>query len=84
MSVGVQAGELYKCDRSAKAHADGKTPEEFVPAGGKIQGAWQRIEWTDNNGVTNAYTLCPACCEKYSSIRKTWNRDMSEFINEGY
>lgn len=82
--MGVKEGfKCYECDRSAKAHADGKKPCEFIQDGDPRVKNWYSIQHTDLNGVTKNYMLCPSCHDKYMSVQLTWQRDFAEFIEEG-
>lgn len=82
--MAIEAGySRYACDRSEKAHADGKKPIEYMKPDDKRAKDWTTVKRPDAQGVPTERTFCPECSKKYASIETTWMRDFKEFIDEG-
>lgn len=79
--MGVEDGQMFRCDRAPQAHKDGLPHSAFLNPNDKAREEWaQSVEWVDTHGVTISYTLCPECKAEWLAIRQEQRQKTQNFM----
>lgn len=77
-----EPGDMFRCDRAEKAHANGRKTEAFMNEADKARDDWLVVKWTDTNGVEIEYLLCPECRETYEKTERDCRKVVQNFMYE--
>lgn len=80
--MAAEAGEMFRCDRAEKAHANGQKTVAFMGEHDKARDDWEKVKWMDANGVEIEMLLCPECLETFNKIRTDQRKQTQAFMYE--